>query len=186
MTVYVNVNGVIHTASGRLTLASVPKPAPSLPPRNNAEITPTLSAPTGGGHTAFATSEYSEAGITAAAWRAFNKQTGNGWAVGWSSTSQPSASAPQILQIDMPAAAPCYSYNLTNRSDANTLCPNTWTFEGWNGSAWSVLHSANSISFADGETKAFNVTSPGVYSKYRWCVTAGGALCQIAEARVFS
>lgn len=187
MSVFVNIGGVIHTASGTLTLVGQEPPTtPTLPSRDDVEITPTLSSASSGGFTASATSEYYESGVTGSAFKAFNKVNGSGWSVGWSSTAKATTGAPQTLQIDLPVAKPCYSYALTGRSDSNALCPVSWTFEGWDGSAWCVMHTVTGATWANGETKNYTVTTPGIYSRFRWRIVDSGALCQVAEAKIFS
>lgn len=178
MTVYVNVGGVIHTATGTLTIAETPSKTP---------IVPMMTGASQSGFVVSATSEYSESGTTASAWKAFNGVTGNGWAVGWSSTAAATGGSPQVLQVDLPEVQTCTSYTLTNRSDANTVAPTAWEFQGWtSGGGWVTLDTQAAVSWANGEVKEFNITTPGAYLHYRWRFTGSGALCQVAEAQLWA
>lgn len=179
MTLYVNLNGAIHEASGLLALTVDVAPAPT-------DIVPALTANVSAGCVASASSEYSESGITGSAYKAFDRGDGSGWANGWSSAAQATPSAPQVLTIELPTSKVCNTYSMKIRSDVNFLSPTAWIMEGWNGTAWVEIHSVDGLSWANGETKNYTVTAPGAYSRYRWRIIASGALCQIDEIRMFS
>jgi hypothetical protein len=185
MSVFININGVIHEASGDLSIALDTDPA-TLPAQNHADVTPVLNANSCNSYLASATSEYSESGTTASAFKAFNNVSGSGWQNGWSSTAQATAAAPQILELDLPALQVVYSYSVKIRSDANTMAPFAWALEGWDGSAWVAVQNVSGLTWVNGELKTFTVTTPGIFGRYRWRITDSGPLCQIDEIRIYS
>lgn len=183
MAVYANINGVIHELAGVVSATPV---SSDVPARDDAEVTSLMTSQNSAGFVASASSEYAEGGVSAKAWKAFSGVGGSGWANGWSSTAKPTPAAPQFLQLDLPSAKPVYSYRLTIRTDANSLAPSAWIFQGWDGSVWHDLHSVTGQTWTNGETKEFQTQSQGNYSRYRWLVSDGGALVQLAKARLFS
>lgn len=50
--------------------------------------------------------------------------------------------------------------------------PRTWTFEGWNGSSWTVLDTRpNETNWQGVERREYTIAAPGSFSKYRLHVT---------------
>ncbi len=64
-----------------------------------------------------------------------------------------------------------YAIRFVNGS-LTSRAPRTWTFEGWNGTAWVVLDTrGNEAGWAAVERREYTVATPGTYSKYRLHVT---------------
>ncbi|QSQ24510.1 hypothetical protein JY651_06035 [Pyxidicoccus parkwayensis] len=64
-----------------------------------------------------------------------------------------------------------YAIKFVNGS-LTSRAPRSWTFQGWNGSAWVVLDTRpNETNWAGVERREYVVASPGSYSKYRLNVT---------------
>jgi hypothetical protein len=183
--IYVNVNSTIYSASGVLELVGevLPAPTPTLPARNYANVTPVLTANSSAGCVASASSEYSEGGVTASAYKAFNGVTGSGWANGYSSAV---VAPPHWLMLELAAPVPIYSFDWKIRTDANTLAPIDAEFLAWNGSEWVSLYTTANLAWANGERKGADVAVPGIYSKIKMWIGASGPLCQIDELRIFS
>lgn len=189
MGTFVTINGVTYQLHGVLTPVDQipPPPPPVIPAQDNQEWTPTMAANSSGGYVASATSEYSESGTTASAFKAFNGMSGSGWASGWSSSFQATTGAPQILTLALPQAKALYTYSVKIRSDANTLAPLSWVLEGYDGSAWQSIHVVSGLSWENGDEKSFIVAAPpGVYVGYRWRITSSGVFCQVDQIRLFS
>jgi hypothetical protein len=109
-------------------------------------------------------------------WRAFDDVTGG--ANCWFSNGVPSGGAPQAISYDWGGAnKTIVSYTVRSASSGcvaneNARAPNSWTMDGWNGSAWVTLDTRSGITFTSNEMKSYTVSSPSGYSKYRINVTA--------------
>jgi hypothetical protein len=72
---------------------------------------------------------------------------------------------------DGPRTITRYALTYTNGS-ITTRAPKSFTFEGWNGSAWVVLDTrVNEVGWPGYERREYAVASPGAYRKYRLNVT---------------
>jgi len=73
-------------------------------------------------------------------------------------------------------------YTITGYSTV-TYSPNTWTFEGWNGSYWEVLDSRSGITWTASEKKTYDINNSTAFITYRINVTAnnGGTYVIIQE-----
>lgn len=64
-----------------------------------------------------------------------------------------------------------YAIKYTNGS-ITTRAPKNWTLQAWNGFAWVVIDTrANQINWSGNEERAYPVSSPGFYSRYRLNIT---------------
>jgi hypothetical protein len=60
-----------------------------------------------------------------------------------------------------------YAIKYVNGS-ITTRAPRLWTFEGWNGSSWTVLDTrSNEVNWAGFERREYAVATPGAYGAYR-------------------
>lgn len=111
--------------------------------------------------------------VNGSGWQIFDPATdaqGSEWNVG----SQPSSGSPFIFTIQFPSPVEATSYTAT-KWFYNSGNPNVWLVQGSNdGSNWTTLASVNGAQGARtyGDT-AYNypITSPGVYTYYRWNIT---------------
>lgn len=94
----------------------------------------------------------------------------------WMSNAVPSGGAPQWLAYEFTSSVAINKYavqiNSTSLTASAARAPNTWTFEGWNGSAWVVLDTRTSVVFGADETKTFSFSNSTAYVKYRINITA--------------
>jgi hypothetical protein len=184
MAAFVIINGVTYELHGLLT--PVGQPLPEIPEETGVEIPLAMTAPSSGGFTASASSEYSESGTTASAWKAFDAIIGSGWSLGWSSTAKATSGAPQTISLLFSEPKTVYSYKMKIRNDVNTLSPISWVVEALSNGVLVQVGSASSQSWSNGEEKTFNLDTPGVYSGLRWRCADSGTLCQIQRIRLFS
>ncbi len=118
------------------------------------------------------------------AWRAFNQSSDptDGWqttaGVGWISY------APAV-----PVIVSAYSIQVTTTDPANRS-PKSWTFEGYNGSAWVVLDTQSNVPVWKGQEKRLYTFSNGTaYSSYRLNISAlqgGATIVSIKAIEFFS
>lgn len=181
------LNGQAGTIRGDsvVTIGAVPPP-PSIPVANGQALIPLMTGPTTSGIAISATSEYSESGITASAWRACDGVLGPGWYHGWSSSAKATSVAPQDWIIQFGNAVPVYGGEITIRSDANTLAPISGTFDAFDGANWIILHAFSNLAWSNGETKTFTVAPTNLYSRYRFRWIDSGPLCQIVDLQLRS
>lgn len=90
---------------------------------------------------------------------------------------------PKLLEFNFPAALTVVEYTIMGGNTAGQY-PTAWTFEYWNGSAWTVLDTRSSQSFTAGELRLFTVGSPVSAARYRLNVTAGSATTVIAAVQL--
>ncbi|MBD8840370.1 hypothetical protein IFU39_21385 [Paenibacillus sp. CFBP 13594] len=100
-------------------------------------------------------------------WKAFDRIVDpNGWVAninvltGW-------------LSYEFDSAKTICAYSIQAGTTPVNRPPKTWTFEGWNGSEWTVLDSRmNEPNFAGEEYRLYEFTNKVAYKKYRINVTA--------------
>lgn len=65
--------------------------------------------------------------------------------------------------------------------------PNSWRFEGWNGSGWDILDLQSAQTFSGNEDKTFTVASPASYEKYRLYILSnnGDASTMVRKIQMF-
>lgn len=158
-------------------------PPPNLPPQNGQNITPLMTGPTTGGWTFSATSEYTESGVTASAWKAANGSAPSAlWQNGWSSAVAPSVSSPQTLSIRNTQQFAIYSVGLRVRTDL-ALLPVACKIQD---TAGNVLLSLSSISWPT-NSQTFVLTTPALVTGLDIVFTASsGSLVQVDEISLFS
>ncbi len=99
--------------------------------------------------------------------KAFDRSPSTIWLTGSGSTM------PQQLQYDLPTGKVVTSYSLLafvngDGGNLNTSAPKSWTFEGWNGSAWVVLNTQTNVAaWSSYEWRTYSVTNAVAYTKYR-------------------
>ncbi len=65
-----------------------------------------------------------------------------------------------------------YEISFANGSSLTSRAPRDWTFQGWNGSSWVILDTrTNQTGWSGSQTRSFDVSNPGHYSRYRLHVT---------------
>ena len=120
-----------------------------------------------------------------AAWKAFDAgadANDHGWytnaiGTGW-------------LAIELPVALVItrYSIKALNRTDEALYNVKTWTFEGWDGSAWVVLDTQTNVSaWTASETRMYTFANSTAYIKYRVnvSVSQGGSYVAIQQLKLF-
>lgn len=97
----------------------------------------------------------------------------------------PSTAQQGIIEYDFPAGTVVDGYTVLPALDnqdtvylPNDFAPKTWTFDGWNGSAWITLDRVtNYNSYSGDRSQFFELDTPASYTKYRLnvlaCVTLG-------------
>lgn len=158
-------NYSVDTSSGRVA------------PTTGSDEVPTMTGASTPSGTVAATSSF---GAGFEAYRAFDDVTAGSNC--WFSNGVPSGGSPQEISYDWGSAKAIISYTVRASTSAciaseTARAPNTWTMDGWTGSAWVQLDSQSGITWTSGQQKTFTVTSPGSYNKYRLNITAnnGGA-----------
>ncbi|MFG3234296.1 GH92 family glycosyl hydrolase [Streptomyces antibioticus] len=93
-----------------------------------------------------------------------------------------SASSATVTTVDLPVtgATKAVQYTLTSAAD-RTKAPSGWTLQGSaDGTTWKTLDTRSGQSFTwDRQTRAFTVTAPGTYAKYRLVLSGESALAEI-------
>ncbi|MFF2210381.1 GH92 family glycosyl hydrolase [Streptomyces antibioticus] len=93
-----------------------------------------------------------------------------------------SASSATVTTVDLPVtgATKAVQYTLTSAAD-RTKAPAGWTLQGSaDGTTWKTLDTRSGQSFTwDRQTRAFTVTAPGTYAKYRLVLSGESALAEI-------
>jgi len=82
-----------------------------------------------------------------------------------------------------------YGYQVWGGGVLAGNAPKSWTFEGWNGSSWVVLHTVSNYPIVDcGVSLAWSFTNNNSYTKYRINVTSnqGREDLYIAEIRMYA
>ncbi|MFF0595544.1 GH92 family glycosyl hydrolase [Streptomyces antibioticus] len=93
-----------------------------------------------------------------------------------------SASSATVTTVDLPVtgATKAVQYTLTSAAD-RTKAPSGWTLQGSaDGTTWKTLDTRSGQSFTwDRQTRAFTVSKPGTYAKYRLVLSGESALAEI-------
>ncbi|MFE8013055.1 GH92 family glycosyl hydrolase [Streptomyces antibioticus] len=93
-----------------------------------------------------------------------------------------SASSATVTTVDLPVtgATKAVQYTLTSAAD-RTKAPSGWTLQGSaDGTTWKTLDTRSGQSFTwDRQTRAFTVSRPGTYAKYRLVLSGESALAEI-------
>jgi hypothetical protein len=79
------------------------------------------------------------------------------------------------VSYEFPSSTVVTGYKIYHRPDCcgDVRSVKTWTFEGWNGSAWVVLDTQTNItSWPLGSSQSFNFTNTTAYIKYRLNISA--------------
>lgn len=95
------------------------------------------------------------------------------------------------VAYELPSPVVATRYFVRSGVSAYTLnhAPKSWTFEGFNGGSWDVLHTVtNAPAWAASETRSYEFANSVEYTKYRWTFTAthGHANLVIDELDIFS
>jgi len=152
---------IVINDNKELTLTSnSPTPTPTPAPTYSDNLIPTLTSNTSNGTV---TSSHDESS-SYAAWKAFDKDPqgiGNSW---WS--DYPDSTGWLAYEFNSPVVIS--KYTILPRTDVSVTGPKTWTFEGWNGSAWDILDTQSNITtWTNGTKKTFEISNTTAYSKYR-------------------
>ena len=131
-----------------------------------ASLIPPMTSNTAPSGVASASGEYGEYWW---AWKAFNGShvdsydgwiTPNNVPTGW-------------LSYEFITAKVVKQYSIVSRYEDPQTAPNTWTFEGWGGSAWEILDSQTGISgWLTLTARTFNIVNNKAYSNYIINITA--------------
>lgn len=142
------------------------------------------TAPSGKVSSGFSTTSETSNDGSSDAWRAFNQSSDptDGWqttaGVGWISY------APAV-----PVIVSAYSIRVTS-TDPDNRSPKSWTFEGYNGSAWVVLDTQSDVPEWKGQERRLYTFSNGTaYSSYRLNINAlqgGATIVSIKAIEFFS
>jgi len=142
-------------------------------------LIPDMTSNTAPKGTASASTEFSS---TYAAWKAMDKDS----TTFWSTTT--GGVTPCWLEYEFDNSIIITKYTITARDTASDGAPNTWTFEGYNGSTWDTLDTQSSITFTNGEKKEYTFSNETDYTRYRIYVTAnnGRSSTNIAEMEMMT
>jgi hypothetical protein len=145
-----------------------------------ADLVPIMTSNTAPSGVAAASSEY-DPGY--AAWRAFSDVPGDRWATAGSDP------APWWIEYQFGSARVITWYSfMPGAGEPIGETPKTWTFEGFNGSAWDVLDTqANVTDWAADTPKDFDVLdNETAYERYRLHVSAnvGSAYCALSALQM--
>lgn len=147
-------------------------------PYNAANIIPVMTSDTAPSGIVSASSNYNNVSI---AWQAFDSNDTVGWntfdnvVTGW-------------LAYEFPENKVVRRYTVKARNDSYfNQTPNTWTFEGWDGTQWVVLDTQVNQVFAQNEEKGYFINDPKSFKKYRINITKnnGGIAVHIATMKMF-
>ncbi|MEO5360620.1 MAG: hypothetical protein H7843_09240 [Nitrospirota bacterium] len=97
-------------------------------------------------------------------------------------------SNPTNILIDFATKRTVTAYNM-NCINADTTCPNTWTFSGSGDNiSWTTLSTVSGVTSWNNTTKAYSIANPGSYNHYRLNFTAnnGGTSISLNEMQVIS
>ncbi|MGW1168076.1 GH92 family glycosyl hydrolase [Streptomyces sp. NPDC001153] len=93
-----------------------------------------------------------------------------------------SATDATVTSVDLPVdgAVKPVQYTLTSSTD-HTRAPTGWTLQGSSdGTTWQTLDHRSGESFAwDRQTRAFTITTPGTYTKYRLVLDGESTLAEV-------
>ncbi|MFD5779692.1 GH92 family glycosyl hydrolase [Streptomyces sp. NPDC126933] len=96
-----------------------------------------------------------------------------------------SRTAGQVESADLPVASATRAVQYTLTSSKAAEAPTGWTLQGsTDGTDWKTLDTRSAQSFAwDKQTRAFTVTDPGTYTKYRLVTTTPSTLAEVELLR---
>jgi hypothetical protein len=101
------------------------------------------------------------------AWHVFNDANSTNWLHASSTTSW--------LAYEFPSNTYPYitAYTIKARSGGLGQMPKTWTFQGWNGSAYVTLDTqTNAGAWSNNEVRSYSLSSAtSAYNKFRWNIT---------------
>lgn len=136
---------------------------PDYMPTAQGTLIPKMTSNTLPAGTVFSSSVYND---TRPAWMCFDGDVTTSWLS--------AAGAEHTIGYQFVTAKKVVRYSIQARTfDANDglIMPNTWTFEGFNGTSWVVLDTQTNITFLSGEEKFFPITSPKTFIKYQLRMT---------------
>ncbi len=90
---------------------------------------------------------------------------------------------PKLVEFNFPSAITVVEYSMLGYFN-NANGPTAWTFEYWNGSAWTVLDTRSGQTFATSELKVLTITSPVSAARYRLNITAGNSPCNLQAVQL--
>ena len=136
-------------------------------------LIPTMASNSMPSGTASASTEF-DSGY--AAWKAMDRATSTLWATTVIGVT------PCWLEYEFAASKTITKYTITATSNPDGA-PNTWEFQGYNGSSWDALDTQSSIVFTASEKKEYTFSNSTAYTRYRIYITAnnGRTTTQIAE-----
>ncbi len=113
---------------------------------------------------------------------AFDGSPSTEWIVG-------SSGLPRWLRVAFAAAQTVRQYGIRARASfASSDSPRTFTFEGWDGTAWVLLDSrVAETGWTNGQLRSFTLAAPASCSEFRLVVTAGsgGGNTGLAELELY-
>ena len=80
--------------------------------------------------------------------------------------------APWKLGYDFANGVVVYKYNILPYSSKVDWTPKNWTFEGWNGLSWVVLHTVTNASWSAGVANSYTFANNTKYTKYQLNISA--------------
>ncbi|NKI73330.1 discoidin domain-containing protein [Dickeya sp. CFBP 2040] len=127
------------------------------------------------GYIASASSNSTDPNVTSVAYKAFDKtNSSTTTASAWLSASQPTASFPQWIAIQLPSVTPIAGYSMATRNwKGFSNSPKSWKLQGSNdGTTWTDLHSVtNDTRDIPGQVRFFQLNQPVSFSRYRLYIT---------------
>ncbi|UED73233.1 hypothetical protein [Brevibacillus sp. DP1.3A] len=159
------------------------------------DLIPKMTSNTAPSGTAFSNSQYSS---KYEAWRAFdglnieNSENPSGDAGGAQSGDLGDLKLnPFLLGYEFPTEKTVVKYALEspNWSNGVTQMAKNWTFEGWDGTSWNILHTVeNETNWKINEVRNYQFTNEKSYKKYQIRVTANNGFkgyVYIGELKMF-
>jgi hypothetical protein len=147
---------------------------------------PTMTSNTSPSGIASASSSYSS---TYYPWKAFDGEDESGSASRWISKVSGTYSS-QWISYQFPSSVIIKGYSLIPETGGCIdRSPNTWYFQGWNGSSWQTLDYRTGYTIADWQAnfdRQFKIKNPKNYTKYRLYVTKtnGAVVVSIRRLRM--
>jgi hypothetical protein len=90
---------------------------------------------------------------------------------------------PMLLEFNFPAALTIVEYTMLAYTVA-AQGPTAWTFEYWNGSAWTTLDTRSSISLNASQKLVCTIGSPVSAARYRLNITAAQASARLSAVEL--
>jgi|GEM_PF-3353081 len=144
----------------------------------NENVIPQMTSNTTPSGIAFSNTQYNS---DYQAWRAFdrmnheNPDDNRGKGGAQSTNHNNLATNPWMIGYEFPTNYVIVKYTITspNWNAGLTQMAKDWTFEGWNGSEWEVLHTVtNESDWTIMEKRTYSIENPKSYKKYQIRVTA--------------